>query len=273
MSVRSVAKAWIPPIVTDARRAWLGHGLRFSDVRGDWREAIARSHGYAADLIVDAVARATREVLAGRAVFERDSVLFDQPDYRYPIVAALLRAAVAGEGLLEVVDFGGSLGSTYRQCRPFLAPLRKLRWHVIEQAGFVEAGRREFTTEELDFMASVAELPTFETAPVVLLSSVIQYLEDPERTLDELIGLDARHLVIDRTPLSDLPENRLCIQHVPKTIYDASYPCWILSRSKLLSRLAESGWQVLGEFPGLEGAFSTPDRVSFEFRGLIAVRK
>ena len=273
MSVRSVAKAWIPPIVTDARRAWLGHGLRFSDVHGEWRDAIARSHGYAADVIVEAVARATREVLAGRAVFERDSVLFDQPDYRYPIVAALLRAAVEAEGLLEVVDFGGSLGSTYRQCKPFLAPLRRMRWHVIEQAGFVEAGRREFATEELGFFPSVAELPAFETPALILLSSVLQYVEDPDRTLDELIGLDARHLVIDRTPLSDLHENRLCIQHVPKTIYDASYPCWVLSRSKLLSRLAESGWQVLGEFPGLEGAFSTPDRLSFEFRGLIAARK
>jgi putative methyltransferase (TIGR04325 family) len=273
MSVRSLAKAWIPPIVTDARRAWLGHGLRFSDVRGDWRDAVARSHGYAADLIVEAVARATREVLAGRAVFERDSVLFDQPDFRYPILAALLRAAVQGNGLLEVVDFGGSLGSTYRQCRPFLAPLRNVRWHVIEQPGFVDAGRREFTTEELDFSASVAELPAFETPAVILLSSVIQYVEDPDRTRDELIGLNARHLVIDRTPLSDLTENRLCIQHVPKTIYDASYPCWILSRSKLLSRLDETGWQVLGEFPGLEGSFATPDRVSFEFRGLIAARK
>jgi putative methyltransferase (TIGR04325 family) len=116
MNVRSIVKAWMPPVITDARRAWLGHGLRFSDASGDWAETTRRSKGYAAELIVDAVARATREVVAGRAAFERDSVLFDTPDFRYPIVAALLRAAAQNNGHLEVVDFGGSLGSTYRQC-------------------------------------------------------------------------------------------------------------------------------------------------------------
>ena len=272
MSVRSIVKAWIPPAITDARRTWLGHGLRFSDATEGWAETAQRSSGYAAEVIVDAVARGTREVIAGRAAFERDSVLFQTPDFRYPIVAALLRAAVHSDGRLEVVDFGGSLGSTYRQCKPFLARLHRLRWHVVEQAHFVATGRREFTTDELDFAASLHELPQFEAPAVILLSSVLQYLEDPEQTLDSLLLLNASHLVIDRTPMSNLDENRLCIQHVPKTIYEASYPCWALSRPRLLSRLADARWTVLGEFPGLEGAFRTPSRLEFEFRGLIAVR-
>jgi putative methyltransferase (TIGR04325 family) len=272
VSVRSIVKACIPPAITEARRAWLGHGLRFSDAPGGWSQTSQRSRGYAAGLIVDAVAHATREVIAGRAAFERDSVLFETPDFRYPIVAALLRAAAQSGGRLEVVDFGGSLGSTYRQCKPFLAPLRRIRWHVVEQAHFVATGRREFATDELDFAASLAELPRLEVPAAIMLSSVLQYLEDPAQTLDSLLLLNASHLVIDRTPMSDLDENRLCIQHVPKTIYDASYPCWALSRPRLLSRLAEAGWTVLSEFPGLEGTFRTPSRFSFEFRGLIAVR-
>jgi len=212
-------------------------------------------------------------VTSGQAAFERDSILFDEPEFSFPILATLLRAGVDSPQMLEVTDFGGSLGSTYRQCRPFLPSPMRVLWRVIEQPAFADAGRREFATDELQFFASLSELPATSAQSVTLASSVLQYLEDPFGVLEQLSAHAAGHMIIDRTPMSDQSHDRLCIQHVPKTIYDASYPCWILSRSKLLSRLAESGWQVLGEFPGLEGAFSTPDRVSFEFRGLIAVRK
>ena len=126
MSIRAHIKAWTPPAIVDARRHWLGHTLRFGDAGDDWAAAERQSSGYAADVIVDRVAQATREVIAGRAVFERDSVLFHEPDYRYPIVAALLHCAQANNGRLDVIDFGGSLGSTYRQCKPLLDGVQRV---------------------------------------------------------------------------------------------------------------------------------------------------
>lgn len=270
MNLRSHIKAWVPPAIMDARRRRLGHGLSFSDVRGGWSQAQASSTGYSAETIVERVTQATREVIAGRACFERDSVLFQEPDYPYPIVTTLLHAALRNAGRLTVIDFGGSLGSTYRQCKPFLREIPQLRWHVIEQPKFVAVGQQEFSTSELSFAYSVSELPASDVRPLILLSSVLQYLEDPERTLDDLLRLQASHLVIDRTPMSVLDAHRLCIQHAPKNIYHASYPCWVISRSRVGQRLSASGWQVLGEFPGMEGSFSTPSGVDFEFRGLIA---
>ncbi|MBL8350021.1 MAG: methyltransferase, TIGR04325 family [Burkholderiaceae bacterium] len=274
MSVRTTLRAWIPPAVLEARRRWLGaRGLRFSDEPGGWAAARARSKGYATDLIVDSVAQATREVQAGRAVFERDSVLFHQADYRYEVVAALLRTASLQDGCLDVIDCGGSLGSTYRQCRPLLTGLRRLRWRVLEQAHFVAAGRREFTTDELSFASSVAELPDFDAPPLLLLSSVLQYLEDPMQMLRDLLRLKPAAVVVDRTPLSEIDEHRLTVQHVPKAIYDASYPCWILSRRRLLQVLSEEGLRIVGQFPCPEGSFTTDSGFQFEFRGLIAERE
>lgn len=270
MSLQSSVRAWIPPALLAARRRALGHGLRFEDVSGGWAEAIAQSSGYAIDLIVNRVAAATREVVAGRALFERDSVLFHEPDFRYPIVAALMRSAALNGGRLEVVDFGGSLGSTYRQCRPFLRGLRHVRWCIVEQPHFAETGRREFGTSELSFHAELSELPLADVPRLVLLSSVIQYLEQPDEALNNLLALDPTHLVIDRTPMSAQSEHWLTIQHAPKTVYDASYPCWALSRPSLVQRLASSGLRVVGEFPCLEGSFRTPAGPEFEFRGLFA---
>ena len=270
MTSRDRVRRWIPLALLEARRRRLGHGVHFTDAPADWAHALALTSGYSAATIRERVAAATREVVAGRAAYERDSVLFQEPAYPFPIVAQLLRAALANGRRLNVIDFGGSLGSTYRQCRPLLDGVQALRWHVIEQPGFVAIGRNEFGTEELRFATSPDDVPVGDVPPLVLLSSVLQYLEAPESTLRQLLDIGATHLIIDRTPMSALDTHRLCIQHVPKSIYDASYPCWVLSRTRLLEMLSRAGWRVMAEFDGLDGAFATPSDLRFTFRGLIA---
>jgi putative methyltransferase (TIGR04325 family) len=270
MSWRDQLRPWVPPALLAARRQ--RHRLAFTDVSGGWQAALQQSTGYDDNSILERVAGATREVLAGRACFERDSVLFYQADFPYPIITALLNAALAGGGRLRVIDFGGSLGSTYRQCAPFLRHLVELHWQVIEQAGFVETGLREFSTDQLTFWPNVQALPAMQIGSFVLASSVLQYLPDPDPILDLLLGQHANHLMIDRTPMADMAGHRLCVQHVPATIYPASYPCWVLSRPQLLSTLAAAGWQVQAELPGIEGPCRTPSGFEFEFRGVIAER-
>jgi putative methyltransferase (TIGR04325 family) len=147
-----------------------------------------------------------------------------------------------------------------------------VHWRVVEQQAFVKAGQAEFSTAELQFFGSVAEMPESSGGRVILLSSVLQYLPEPAGTLDSLLATSARHVVIDRTPLSQADADRLCIQHVPKQIYAASYPCWILSRSRLLAQFP-APWRVVAEFPCAEGAARTEDGLPFEFRGLILERK
>lgn len=191
------------------------------------------------------------------ARYERDSVLFHESDYRYPIVTQLLRAALVNRGRLNVIDFGGSFGSTYRQCRPLLDGVDEVRWQVIEQPAFVSIGQREFTTEELSFVPTIQELTPSEVPALILLSSVLQYLEHPEPTLTQLLRLDATHLVVDRTPFSTQPDDRLCVQHTPSSIYDASYPCWILSAPRLRGLVLSEGWQIEAEFDSGDGHFRT----------------
>jgi putative methyltransferase (TIGR04325 family) len=230
------------------------------------------SSGYSHADILTRVIAATREVVSGRAAYERDSVPFYEPAVPFHTVSALLRSAVRDDGRLEVIDFGGSLGSTYRQCRPFLAGLQRLQWHVVEQASFVDAGRREFSSEELHFYASIDEVPAPATPFTFIFSSVLQYLEHPYEVMGSLHTIPGRHLLIDRSPFSDRHVDRLCIQHAPKNVYRASYPCWILSRDKLLAMLSPH-WQVISDSSSPEGPHRTSDGLSFQFRGLIFERR
>jgi len=268
MSLRQKLKRVLPPVLLDELRRVSGGAIRFCGDYANWDAATAAATGYDTDAILQRVLGATRAVVAGRAAFERDSVLFAEPAFSYPLLAALLRAAALNEGRLNVIDFGGSLGSTYRQNRPFLAGLPQLRWCVVEQPHFVAAGRREFSTAELGFADTLQQVPWWGQPCVVLLSSVLQYLEHPLQLLDSLQDSGATGLVIDRTPLAESARDRLCVQTVPPSIYDASYPCRIFARAPLLEYLARQ-WKVLAAFPGEDGRFATRERFQFAFSGLI----
>ena len=59
--------------------------------------------------------RALIKVKNGDAVFERDSVIFDKIHYSFPLLSALSLTALNHNSTLNVLDFGGSLGSAYFQ--------------------------------------------------------------------------------------------------------------------------------------------------------------
>ena len=270
MSVGTVARQWLPPALMRRIDRAAGRGLRFEAGWSDWGAALAASGGYDDDAILERVRRATREVVAGRAAFERDGVTFAHWEPPFTILAPLLRHALRSDGRLDVVDFGGSLGSSYRQCQPLLPQLRALRWQVVEQPAFVRMGREEFSDAVLSFHDTLDSLaPAWPGAPRALLgSSVLQYLADPDAHLAAWRAAGTGTLVLDRTPVWDGPEHRACVQHVPESIYPGSYPCWILSRPRLLEAMG-SGWRLVCEFDSAEGRYQAEHGPAFDFRGFV----
>lgn len=211
--------------------------VRFEGDFSSWSEARAASLGYDSASILRRVARATRAVREGRAVFERDGIAFKtapEPWAFSPLLAELGRAS--GDGL-HVVDFGGSLGGTRDRVRPELAAAEPLVWHVIEQPLFVEAGKASFSDATLHFHATVREALANGARPdVLLISGVIGYVESPWETLDELLNAgDWKVVIVDRTLLHPTAlRDRLVVQKLPLTLYRASYPAWILRRGRML---------------------------------------
>jgi putative methyltransferase (TIGR04325 family) len=155
---------------------------------------------------------------------------------RWPIIGALLRQALVTEPQnksLGVMDFGGSLGSTYYQIRDVVEEVVKLRWVVIDQETFVAAGKAEFATEILRFRASIGECLSQDEPSVALLSSVLPFLEEPYVVLEEVIAAGLPTIIIDRTPLVEGSRDRLTVQYVPEILGGGSYPVWFLSRGEI----------------------------------------
>ena len=244
--------------------------IKFTGDYDSWVDAAAHSTGYDAAVILERTCAALLKVKNGEAVFERDSVLFQQPQYAFPVLAALLRAAVDADGRIAVVDFGGSLGSSYFQCRRFFPARAVVEWCVVEQAAHVACGREQFENKELRFFESIEDCMTKHRPDTLLLSSVLQYLPDPYSMLNRLLNCRLRHLIIDRTPFLVTARDRLTVQHVPDWIYPASYPAWFFNESRFVEAIGSAGYVLVSDFKGSDDI--SPLRESAYFKGFIYER-
>jgi putative methyltransferase (TIGR04325 family) len=213
-----------------------------------WDEAKLDAKGYDAKAIFERVRDAGLKVKQGTALYERDSVCFYEEDYRWPVLACLLSVAAQENGKLNVLDFGGSLGSFYFQHVKFLNKLKSVMWSVVEQPHFVECGRQEFQDERLKFYMDCSECINNEKVDLVLLSSVLQYIESPQEVLEEIAKVKAKYILIDRTPFINGSHNRLTVQNVPTSIYKASYPAWFFSNKVFDKWIAEIDYKIIHKF-------------------------
>ena len=239
MRLANLAKRWVPPALFDAIRLLMGRAIYLRGHFDDWETACAHSRGYDAEEIFDRVKQAALKVQAGEAAYERDSIVFDKVEYSFPVLASLQKAALNNGNKLRVLDFGGSLGSSYQQYRGILSNLELLRWGVVEQAHFVACGRASFETNELRFFSSITECVSELSPDIALLSSVLQYVERPSQVLEELATSGIPFVVIDRTPFGEHDHDKLTVQHVPRKIYRGSYPCWIFSKEAFRKNIAQ----------------------------------
>ena len=249
--LKQLANALTPPAVWKmAQRLRAPRGIHFEGDYPSWQAALDAAGRYDAPDILARVRAAALKVKQGEAVFERDSVCFDHEEYRWPTLACLLRVAAEHEGALRVLDFGGSLGSFYFQHRKHFQHLKQVRWSVVEQAHYVACGREDFQDDVLRFYETVEKCQTEGTVDVVLCSSVLEYLEKPYDVLADLANSGAPYVLLDRTPFITGEEDRLTVQHVPPSIYRASYPAWFFSYERFLRVVNDIGCRVEVEFQG-----------------------
>ncbi len=250
--MKKLLKSILPPIFVKFAKKLSPYGWKgnFSS----WEDAKNKSTGYDHDAIFTKVYNAALKVKNGEAVFERDSVIFDEVQYSWPLLASLMYI-YAKENKLNVIDFGGSLGSTYFQNKKFLDNLKNVSWNVIEQEKFVSIGKREFESDILKFFYNINDIEEKNIPNVILLSGVLQYLENPQDILKTLFTLKTKYFVIDRTPFAINNIEKITIQRVPSKIYQASYPCRFFNESNLVQLFTSNGYRFVERFSnGIDNA-------------------
>ena len=257
--LKKILPGFMKSFVTGLFYGWHGN-------YSSWSEARIKCTGYDSKLILDKVRSSLLQVKSGNAVYERDSVLFNEIQYSYPVLSGLMWISAQSKGRLNVLDFGGSLGSSYYQNKRFLDSLEEVHWCVVEQSGFVKAGLEDFATDRLHFFNTIEECLKSFNINVVLLSSVLQYLEEPYCLLDQLNSLRIKNIIIDRTPFVH-GKDRITIQKVWPRIYKASYPCWFFNKEKFVILMTRE-YKLVMEFDAMDKA-----NISSEFKGFIFSKK
>ncbi|HEV7380636.1 MAG TPA: methyltransferase, TIGR04325 family [Dyadobacter sp.] len=241
----------------------------------NWEELAALTGGYEEQSILEITKQALLKVKNGEAVYERDSVLFDKKLYPYSVITALLYAAAECNGALNVIDFGGSLGSTYYQVIDLIPPSVTVNWSVVEQNAYIQCGQQYFQDDTLQFHYTIAESLQARKADVLLLSSVVQYLPDPHAFLEEIQQYNFKFIIIDRTAFVNGERgDRLTLQIVPPQIYQARYPAWFFNERNFTAHF--KNYQIKTEFessvPGEEVMEIDGEKQGFD-KGFFMIRK
>ena len=209
--------------------------ILFSGDYASWAEASNMCKGYSAQNILDKTLESVMKVKSGEAVFERDSCIFDKVQYSFPLLSCLFKVAVENNNELNILDFGGALGSHYFQNKDFLKPIKINSWAVVEQPHYVEAGNEKIADGILNFKNTIDEV---DGANVLLLSGVLQYLPNPYDWIEKFIQKGIDYIIVDRTAFSTENRNRLTIETVPICVYDAKYPAWFFKESDFLEKFS-----------------------------------
>jgi len=269
--IRNIVKDLLPPAVLRLARKILFREsqIRFKGHFATWEEACAHCTGYDYPQILAKVLDSTLKVKRGDAVYERDSVLFDRIEYAWPVLAGLMLAATHHGGRLNVLDFGGSLGSSYFQNRNFLQTLPEVRWNVVEQVHYVEAGQANIQDNQLKFYSTIEDCLSENQPNVVLLSGVLQCLPNTFEIVGALSTIGAEVIILDRTVVNKGAYDRIYIQYVPEEIYKASYPCRSISEGKLIRSFGPD-YKLWVSFPSLH--FPALSKIGSDFAGYIFVK-
>jgi putative methyltransferase (TIGR04325 family) len=274
MGLKDIVKQITPPVLHSlAKRLYYSYSTKTYGLTASyssWEQAVVDSSGYDAQNILEKTKQALLKVKNHEAVYERDSVLFDQVEYSWSLLAGLMWVAARHGGTLNVLDFGGSLGSTYYQNRQFLATLNKVRWNIVEQPHYVETGKACFENNSLRFYPNITACLEENRPDIIILSSVLQYLESPYTILNQIMEVPADLILIDRTPFWSGKEDRVFIQRVPPEIYTARYPIWVFSMERFYSTI-QDGWKVLTTFDNPTDKLNGP--IEFSYQGAFIVRK
>lgn len=241
--IKKIIRLFTPPIINKLIKAVFIKKKNNNNINvggwfgnySSWDSVIKDCTGYDDNVILETVKKSLLKVKNGEAVYERDSVLFDKKEYSWVLLTNLLWIASKNNNKLNVVDFGGSLGSRYFQNKEYLEHLIEFSWNIIEQNNFVEEGKSTFEDNVLKFHYCIDDCLHMENK-VLLVSNTLQYLMNPYEFIEEILKMDFEYIIFESTAFTESNTDLLTVQIVPEDIYKASYPAWFLNENKFLEK-------------------------------------
>ncbi len=198
----------------DLRTRWSGwfgrpalKGLTLFDSYEQARDA-ASPQGYSNERVTSVVAEKTR-IYRDRQARERSPL--SPYDLQVLLAVATARGGQAGQDL-HVLDVGGACGAHYVAARTCL-PSIPLRWTVVETPAMAEKASALWADEPRVAFASQLDQAAAALGRVdlVVCCGTLHCVDSPHQLLDQLCGVGAPFLLINRAALSAGRRDLFCV--------------------------------------------------------------
>ena len=218
----------------------------WSGCYADWNAASRACNDIPIESQRLAYERALLEVLEGRALYERDSLLKHEPVCCRPLLDVILSFYNQGIACPTVLDFGGGLGSVYFQHKRWFTADKPISWNVVERPEIAATGRRLVKDSRLSFFDSL-DTAVQRPPDIVVANCILPMVPEPETLLASFAALSPRWFFIGRMPVANRGgHNLISRQIVPRFIYDSESPFWFFDESACV-RMLSSNFQIVNQ--------------------------
>jgi putative methyltransferase (TIGR04325 family) len=207
-------------------------------------------------------------VVEGRAIHVRDSFLFDEIVYSWPLLACLMYVAARSAGRISALDFGGGPAVTYLQNRRFLSSFEHVDWRIVEKPDYCEFCREKMPMPQISYYETIdAALAKGNRPDVAIFSAVLQILQDPYQPIAEVRDRGIEYILIDRLSMSLEERDRLAIYRAgTETLM--TLPYWYLDERRLRETVGRE-YRLIEKFE----AFKNPAPFPAEMAGFLFARR
>jgi len=160
---------------------------------------------------------------------------------QYHALAATLVATVQQlERPVRVLDFGGGMGVGFASLKRCMAAELPIEYLIIDNEQSCERGRRLLA--DFPSVRFRSELPRdVASVDVIVLSSVLQFVEEYEKLLRDLSTLKPSHWLFTFLPAGDIPTFASAQLNVPGSVL----PVWFFSLNELVQKIEALSYRLV----------------------------
>lgn len=194
--------------------------------------------GFASDAWLADMERYTRTAITALRGGE-GGVPENVPQY-HALLALLVATLPAMDRPVRVLDFGGGMGIGFANVRRCMAAGMQLEYLIVDNEESCERGRR--LLKDFSPVKFMSELPRdVETVDVIVLSSVLQFVEEYEKLLSDLATFRPSFWLFSFLPAGDIPTFASAQLNVPGSVL----PVWFFNVTDLIEKIETLGYQLV----------------------------
>ena len=160
---------------------------------------------------------------------------------QYHALLSLLAASLpVTERPVRVLDFGGGMGIGFANVRRCMAAEIPLEYLIVDTEESCERGRR--LLRDFSSVRFMSELPRdVESVDVIVLSGVLQFVEEYEKLLSDLSALRPSFWLFTFLPAGDIPTFASAQLNVPGSVL----PVWFFNVNEFVLKVEALGYQLV----------------------------